>query len=281
MLQLGRAMTSTPSSTEEPHYGGEDIIAADGFLRRLPNVLDSAQRLRLDALTFSADALHHSWCTLQEVAVSIGTNIDSMTTRRRAALFGAVWSIVDHLHVVRQLTQGMVPQGAEVGPLTTKLLEVTEPASLLRNKMDHLGANLRNLASKQGQRNAVFGTLSYFVADGPPLTGGTAIVVQTGMLHGKESWRVVNPAGAQFQPPVDLFELSAFDLVLKLGPAIAHYVAWLRASEKDWEDQINSQVAALPAELGTLQEDLMVHGGAGFTIAVDIAFDEAVRGGAS
>src|SRR5258705_2842557 len=200
-------MDSSP--TAPLHYGGEELIADGSFLRAVPDVVAGPERLRFDALAFSGDALCHGWNTVREIAAHVGKEPSKLTNRLRAAMMVAAWSIVDHLNVVRQIVSAFGPADQEPGPLTKRLLSLTETARVLRNKMDHLNSNIGNIANAKGTKSALFCTLSYFYTDSP-LEGGYMMLVQTGLLHGSESWNIVNPAGRKFYPPADMFELTAF-----------------------------------------------------------------------
>ena len=139
--------------------------------------------------------------------------------------------------------------------------------------MDHLSGNLRNMASRKGARSALFGSLSYFLTTELPFDTGYSVVVQAGLLHGQETWKVVNPAGRLFSPPADLFELSAFDIDFELGPPIARFGEWLDASIPDLEKQMSDQVRAASVNGKHTFEKLMEHHGSGYTIALAFKFN--------
>jgi hypothetical protein len=140
--------------------------------------------------------------------------------------------------------------------------------------MDHLSSNLKNLSRRTGQQSALFGSLSYFFSTESPYQIGHSVVVQAGLLHGQQSWNVVNPAGRLFSPPVDLFELSAFDIRFELAPPIARFGEWLAVSVPDFEDQIVQQIREAAATTGVEIEKLMEHSGSGYTIILAMEFSE-------
>lgn len=257
---------------EPAHYHGEDIVSENSFLRRLPNILEAEQRMRLDALVFSADMLQHAWITLVQVATSLGSGREGAIRRERALLFAAAWSIVDHLNAARQLLQSLPHEGEE-GPRWKALMQALEPARKLRNQMDHLTQKIGNLAKQKGRRSAIFGTLSYFLAGDMALANGHAILIQSGLVHGQETWNVVNPAGRTIAPPADLFTLSAFGENFELGPPIAALADWLATTSKSIESQAGNAVKALAAQTGHSTEQLLAHSGAGYFLALAINFD--------
>ena len=66
------------------------------------------------------------------------------------------WTIVDSVHVARQLLQALDYNT----PRASEFQEKYEAASLLRNSMDHLKGQSQNLANKK-RKPPLFGTLSY------------------------------------------------------------------------------------------------------------------------
>lgn len=267
-----------PETTDaaELHYAGENLVPPGSLFRATPDVVSGAERLRIDALAFSADALSHAWNTLREIATDLGSDTDRLTTRQRMAMIMAAWSIVDHLNVVRQIVRSLVGTG-EPGPLTERLLSTTETAWKLRNQMDHLNQNAGNLAKGKGKRSALFGSLSYVFVPDPAEPKAFLMLVQTGMIHGSESWKVVNPGGRRIYPPADLFELSAFGMDIELGPPIAAYRDWLAATAIDWEDQLSKQISTLAKSTGKSEEELRAHRGGGYLIAMALNFDSPLE----
>jgi hypothetical protein len=94
------------------------------------------------------------------------------------------------------------------------------------------------------------------------------------MLHGSEQWNIVNPAGRTLFPPADMFELSAFGETLALGPPIAAFDAWLKASVPGWEEQLDVEIAKLAETTGKSVEELKGHRGGGYMFALAIKFNE-------
>ena len=270
--------TSRGSGTE-PLYHGEDIVSDGSILRTLPNITDTPTRMRLDAIAFSADLLQQAWLTLRAVATEIGPSGKPPTRRQRALMFAAAWNIVDHLNTVNQLIRAAGSADEPMGPKTTALLSVLGPARRLRNAMDHLIQRIPNLAATKGRRPPIFGVLSYFLVPSVPITEGYSITLQAGMVHGKEQWPLVNPAGRVVAPPADLFTLSAFGESLELGPPIALLAKWIERLEVDIQSQLDAQIKALSKEHGHPPEKLREHSGAGYFLAVKMAFTEPVPEG--
>lgn len=256
----------------ELHFDGREIVSPGSFLRVVPSILDREQRLRIDALVFSADVMNAHWNILRDIAAFVGSDTDKMTRVRQSILLSSAWSIIDHLNNVRQLANSLVDPVEGPGPKTALLLNLTEPARFLRNKMDHLNGNLKNLAKSKGGGSPLFGGLGYFYC--PKKSEGYTVVVQAGFLHGGERATFVNPAGKLLTPPADLFQMTAFGVVFELGPPLAAFADWLEASAANWEGQMREQIATLAAASGHSIEKLMEHPGGGFTIMLCLKFGQ-------
>ena len=65
-----------------------------------------------------------------------------------------------------------------MGPRQSKFYADFECATLLRNGMDHLHNNVRNLAARKGTQSPLFGALSYFWVEPHQITeiDGEAVV---------------------------------------------------------------------------------------------------------
>lgn len=141
------------------HYVGQPIVSDDSILRKLPVIVEREQRIRFNALVFAADVLSHSYSEIREVAIQVGPDINSATSRAHIELISLAWSIVDQLHAARQLWN-LFP--GEPGPNTREFNRVTGPATLMRNDMDHLNIKIRNLSLRKDRIAPIFGALSYF-----------------------------------------------------------------------------------------------------------------------
>jgi hypothetical protein len=123
------------------------MLPDNSFLRRLPANLAPVNRIRLEALVFSSDALIHAYLSLCELAARVSDTDHSFTPRDRMALFSYAWMIVDQLHVLRQLIRAIVNDPP--GPNQAKFLELSESAHLMRNRMDHLAGLVKTSRRKK------------------------------------------------------------------------------------------------------------------------------------
>lgn len=253
------------------------IISQTSILRRLPQTFNAEQRLALDALVFSADTVAHSIASLQELAAAHGSAIVQAPSRVRVAMFQAAWSIVDHLHVARQLLKKLV--SGEYGPELGAFDALGEIATLMRNCMDHLHQKIPNLARAKGVRAPVLGSLGYVLLeredieiadDGKRIVGAKSIIMTTGAMLPGQSMPGVNPAGRDLTPPADLFQLSAGDQSLELSEAARRLSGVMAFLEAQCEEQIPKAAAEAAASDGRPIKDHLAHLGAGFTFVMKL-----------
>ncbi|HET7577395.1 MAG TPA: hypothetical protein VFK19_12650 [Sphingomicrobium sp.] len=247
--------------TKEFHYCGEAIIPAGSILRQLPDALDAAQKMRFDALTYSGDALQHSWIVMRDTAASAGPDVGQISDLERVGLLLSAWSIVDQLNAVRQIFQSLKKT------VPSNLQAALETARKMRNGMDHLDQKIPNLSKKKGTGSALFGSLSYCLPRGVPVTSATLVVVASGAVHGTQEWPVTNPAGKVVRGPADLFQLTAFDATLELGPPLAILRDWIPGLCAELNTQLIAWAASTSEKQGVDPKKLLQSRGGGCVVA--------------
>jgi hypothetical protein len=234
------------------------MLPDDSFLRRLPAFLVPIDRLRLEAIVFSSDVLSNAYQSLCEVAARFD-HFRPFSTRERIALFSCVWTIVDQLDALRQLIQGLTNKTPGPNP-PQKFLDLSQNARHMRNCMDHLNGNLKNL-SKKDRRIPLFGTVAYFVVGAGDVrddsgarivTGGTAVVVTAGSIAADELRMLVSlPQGNQaVQIPVGQFRFDAFDCRLDIDAVLLSLETTLVDMAKRVEDNLMGQLKTLSEQTG-------------------------------
>ena len=258
------------------HYSGQPILASESIFRRLPTIVEREQRIRFQALAYSADTLTHSYQKIQELAIQVGANLESVTEKIRIRLISSAWMIVDHLHAVRQIWNSF---SGEPGPNTLEFLRLTQPATALRNKMDHLNSNIPNLAKTTGRISPIFGALSYvyiddikYTASRAVPTSGHLISIIAGSFLGNDATQFPNPLGKRLCIPVDLFQLDAFGTILELGPPLGVLSILLQNLENTITPQLDAQISTISREQSLKEELLRAHMGNGYTFSVQIKF---------
>ena len=195
------------------------MLPGDAFLRRLPKILYPEERLRLEALVYSADVIEANYQSIVSITSRYGEKIAEIQQTERTQLFMLAWSIVDHLHACRQLLTSLELNSEPA----KKFIEETESATILRNKMDHLNQQIGNLSKFKDTRPPLFGALSYIYMPIPrgniPSKGGVTILISAGTWSHGVNAQFVNPAGLKLRLPICEFYLQAFDQHLPIEKA--------------------------------------------------------------
>lgn len=147
----------TETELQSSPYAGEGLISDESYLRKLPVALAVEERLRYDAIVTAADIIAQSFGLLRQFTAQAKAEPENFNNGLRAFLLSLCWTIVDQLHAIRQLVKTKRP-----GPLTLAFMEAAAPATLLRNAMDRLAGNLKNVSSSKGLKNPLVGSLSNF-----------------------------------------------------------------------------------------------------------------------
>lgn len=245
------------------------MIPDTAFLRRLPTVLDRTEVVLVEALVFSADAIDASFAAIRRVTTKYREEICGAPRLVHVELFTHAWTIVDCLHVVRGVLAGLDYKT----PLAVAFLERYECATKLRNRMDHLTDNAKNVANSKG-RPPVFGGLGYICVPNESflmqeghmaMTGGGIVTLSTGRFWAGQAMTLVNPAGITMHGPVGGFRLEAFDHSLELEQAVTDLRELMAQVNDNLEKDMNNQAEALSKEHGVPVEKLLSHPGGGFS----------------
>lgn len=260
--------------TEIPRlYVGEQLVSDKSFLRRLPVALIAKERLRFDAIVTASDIVNQAFGSMRQFAIQAGANLDKFGNAGRAFMLSQCWTLVDQLHAIRQLIE---PSGAgKAGPFSQALLDIAEPATLLRNKMDHLAKNLDNLSKLKGVRPPLFGSLSYFYSPDASPRGGNVITIMSGSLHGEDLMPCINPIGREIPLPAGLFTLSAFGHQLEFDLALASLRDWLETNEAKIEESLRHQIRSKFSSDDDYEKAMAtLGGGLAFVLVMEFTEDE-------
>ncbi len=192
----------------------------NSFLRSLPKVLDTNQRMALDMVIYSIDLVEIAMARLRHAGHHMVSKLPEFDKdpRGRRAMYLDAWSLVNSVHDLRTILKKF--PGTLEAPEISKFIEETEIATTLRNKIDHLPGNLLNLRD-QKSASALFGSLSFvwlyeFRDDGIP-TKAKICIVSTGHFHREgERMAAADPFCIK-ESPVDNFTLNAFKGVVNLS----------------------------------------------------------------
>lgn len=234
------------------------------FIRALPFAVDEIQRFRIDALVLCADIVASAYIQMIELALRSNWEESQDEAARSVHLdigmFQHAWSMVDQIYSLRLLLRSLDFTGDDVDTF----MSVTEPAYVLRNRMDHLDQRIPNIVASKDNSRSLFGSLSYFVLG---VVVGSSDADLFAVTHYAEPIRPNERIGAFRMPaeirgPIGNFVLNAagqaLDLdavALTLGPVM------VRTNER-FEKSIRAQTAQAAAEHGVPESDLLAHQGA-------------------
>jgi len=255
------------------------MLPRNSILRSVPNSIVPLQVLEIGAFVFSTDVVAASFRRIVELASKFGSDLNAISDSDRIAMIVAAWTIVDHVHAIREISKAkMFAKSEQAVAFKTKY----ESATLLRNKLDHLASNIPNLASSTMRRPPVFGVLSYFVsgpiikgADGiPKIGGGEIVTLMAGNLtHDTYRLGMANPIGRTIRLPVSLFRFEAFDQALELDAMVADLERFTRILNEKFGAAVEAALEAKSKESGISITDLKKSRGGGLMAAVTIEFE--------
>jgi hypothetical protein len=254
------------------------MLPSDAFLRRIPSFVDAAQSVHFEAMVFSADAIEVSLDTIRRVTTEFRERLGEASHTVHVNLFLHAWTIVDCLHVIRQV----INDPKHTAPKLKEFCVKYEHASVLRNRMDHLKGNAKNVAAAD-QRPPVFGALSYvYIPDQNierrggqiVITGGGIASLTAGRTYGS-SGRVtfVNPCGRGLRLPVGGFKLEAFGESLELDDAERDVQELMAHINERVEKQALDFAATIAEKENVPLDKLMASSGGGLFAYVEFAFD--------
>jgi hypothetical protein len=250
------------------------MLAEDAFLRRLPSGLAPVQALQIEALVYCGDAVEASCGAIKSIALAHGEQITAADRRSaRLSMFIHAWTIVDCVHVARDLLRDLGYPSDHSSEFQTNY----EVATFLRNRMDHVAKQARNLASRKDQP-PLLGTISYALEqleeDGAEfrLDGGTIVAISLVRIRTKATvGNLVNPVSL----PVPVvyaeevaesggvvahgFQLSGFEapLVLPLEAAANDMIALLHELNDRLSELLPAQLEKHAASEGLDLDDVM------------------------
>jgi hypothetical protein len=215
------------------------IVPEDSYFRRMQAALSTKTRIELDAILFSSDVISICYSRLEQLSTI--DNPNAISFAMKVSAIADAWSIVDQIHVLRQLF-GSIRKGV-MGPKTTAWHVSTSSATLLRNGMDHIAGNLKNLSNRSGNPPPVLGAVFIQKTVILPRPMVTCIVLAAGQ----------STAGASFTGPVidtqlitnDVrIEIQAFKERLNITQAVSELRPLLAAIASSTEAEVDAGVAA-------------------------------------
>jgi hypothetical protein len=223
------------------------MITETSFFKNIPASITLEQRLIWEGAGWAIGAISWSFDRLKQAALQIDLDDKRSRSDLVREIFACCWSIIDQSHMLRELLKRSQPR--EDGP-TDKFIKKIEAVTLIRNAMDHLHKNIKNIANAKDARPPLFGVLSFcFVKDrhltknsnGETVMTGCAVVSMTAgaLTHPQHHWRAINPMGRLMEVPVGLFLFQAFEytvsfseLMTDLAALVRHYDTTVKADQE-------------------------------------------------
>ncbi len=134
------------------------MLPTDSPFRRLPDFVDRADLFLIQTLVFASDVMTVALQRLDNTAALF--DVASGDPIGRASILSDAWTIVDQVHVARQLLRIWFAQEPDAD--IKAYIDKYEVAYALRNKMDHLSTNLPNLANAKNMPSPLLGSVSFF-----------------------------------------------------------------------------------------------------------------------
>jgi len=265
------------------------MVPENSILRKLPIAMDTAQRLRFEALIFSSDTLAYAFSQIRLIAESYGSKIASISLHDRIALFSHCWTFVNELHATRLILTSFFKEGPGPGPNQSAFLERAKIATVLRNKITHLNQNIGNLSQAKGPHAPIFGALSYFyVGDNdynqidsiPTAKRGKLVTLNSGSMYFKNTLiSFPNPLLRDIHIPVSLFQFTAFGQILYIEVIVKELISVLGKLNSGLDQQIRRKVETISIEEGVSPDRIYTAYPSNFVIELDISFDEMDESG--
>ena len=244
----------------------ENVVPDEPSLRCLPKILMTEQRMAFDMAIYSIDLVEIAMARLRYTAGHMMSKYPEeiqgdLKTRR--GMYMDAWSLVNSVHDLRTVLMKF-PGKFEL-PEIEAFIRETEVATHLRNGIDHLPANIGNLAKKKSP-SALFGGLSFIWAyecrpDGAPLHARICVVA-TGHFHREnETVNVADPFSLN-ELPLGVFTLSAFDCKINLSDMARKVAAFGEFLNQAVGSHIKAVVVARAQELGVSTDSLLEHAAA-------------------
>jgi hypothetical protein len=257
------------------------MLSETSFFKRIPTVIALEDRLIWEGAGWAIDMIFWSYDRLKRAATHIDTNSTEFPTSLAQEMFACAWSIIDQCHMLRAIFRRSGPP--EDGP-TSKFLEKFEAATRIRNAMDHLHSNVKNLANKKGSFPPLFGALSFCTVGpdeivagehGKPNIRGCKIVTITAgaLTHPNHGFRGVNPAGRLIELPVGLFEFEAFEHRLSFSELVSDLRKLVELYDTVVKADRDERIRELAREKGLDGEKLINEHLGSLMIALHVAFE--------
>lgn len=247
-------------------------MAERNYLHRLPKLLGTEQRIRFEAIAIAVDLVEIALESIRGMAANAvnraANNPDKIIfdASERMKMIGAAWSILDQVHNVWSLIR---LNKHEIDLNSLKTFQKSGKGSWsLRNKMDHLSGQIKNISKKYQLLPPIFGAISFACTvedDIEKVTSPTNVNLRSYHCVTVFGSAIQTPFMASLQPkiisqirlPVDHFCLQAFGEILDLDEACRTACALRDELAISLEQNCLAKATEIAAETGEAVEKLL------------------------
>lgn len=273
------------------------MLDVGSFFRRVPAGLALEQRLLIDAMAFSIDAVYTSYDAMRARAALIGIPDKGMDHGNLVYLTMQARAVIDHGDMLVQLLSSFlreytlevtgefehVAMDIEIIQFLRNYCGKWQTLRDSRNFFAHINGNLAKLSAID-RATPVHGSLSYihFRGNGEDkLPKASIITICAGALsHDKYSASSANPCGKEIEYPVGMFEFHSFGRRIRdrqsinLSDFFFDTQSVVQKFDNEIQEHITQQLKIYAREQGHEEEKILGRRASGLTVVMDIEFQE-------
>lgn len=258
------------------------MLSEKSFFKKIPAIITLEQRLIWEGAGWAIQMTFWSYEQMRSAAARIDSRSLEYPTLVAQEMFAHAWSIIDQTHMLRTILKRTSPR--EGGPTST-FIKKYEVVTLIRNSMDHLHNNIKNIAKNKSPRPPLFGALSFCIVrpeqiivsenGDTNISGCRTVTITAGALtHPHHQFGFRSPMGRLIELPVGLFDFQAFEqktsfseLIADLRTLVEHYDTVVKADQE-------TQLRTFARENGLEEERVVNEHNAALVLAMDFSFNE-------
>lgn len=244
------------------------LVRQESVTRRIPPSYPAEPRIAIGSIVACVDIIHSVQSDLMCDLVEASEDV-SLLEQGRTRWIAAAWSIIDNYDMLRQLVGSLTnPKPDYLSDLVNKLKIVRS----MRNAMDHLGGNLKNVAkNKSSTLPPIHGNLSYVI---PKIDKEGKLVTldlcgfALGALPRGSFIAMGRMPGDQVKIPIDNIEFHAFGHHISISDLHDQLSSFLNIFIPQTEMLIERWVLDVAINNGVSVDDVMAEAGAMVSCAV-------------
>ena len=242
------------------------------LIHEIPLALGPELRLQLSLLAFNFDRMQVAAEDLVRLADRVGKNGRDLPSVVHTRLLSHALVIIDACYSIEKLLEAKYFDGVEKNPQKKALADV-------RNHIDHLHQNFKNLGNKKAKPPSIFGVLSYCVAQQQDVLAhmrGLAktlpihhIIIAPGAVEPSFNQAVADPRGLVVRGGASNFKIQAGDHLVQLDQLVEHIERAVRSIDRSTYEEFEEVALAYGVGGGLSFEELWNSAGSSLFMAVD------------